>query len=284
MSREGEIQKQPSGSGGNTNNGEQTKELISPESNNVRQPYSNSHHHLFVYRRPFEVPPNTAASRQSRRPIVEVRRVKGKGKEKVQAKAASRDPNDSSDEEDDNEDDRSPCEQCRVKKISSQRQAGKRSSIICKPCHGAKVRCSFSGHPSTVKKEVNSHPTGKQLAVLESQMAQLLADNQQLCEGQVKANTYHWHFNKKLDWLMMDAARQRRLPPKMPEAGPLQLPRKRRRVVDSEEEEEEEEEQEREVERDGEGEEEEEQECGEAAEDEPAPKKAQSEKGKEREE
>ncbi|KAJ3912246.1 hypothetical protein F5877DRAFT_85019 [Lentinula edodes] len=59
-------------------------------------------------------------------------------------------------------------------------------------------------------------------------------------EGQVKANTYHCHFNRKLDWLMMDAARWRRLPPKMPATGPSELLRKWRRVVDSEEEEEEE--------------------------------------------
>ncbi|GAW04632.1 hypothetical protein LENED_006437 [Lentinula edodes] len=100
-------------------------------------------------------------------------------------------------------------------------------------------------------------------------MAQLFTDNRQLREGQVKANTYHHHFNRKLNWLMMNAARQRNLPPEMPVAGPSELPKKRKQVVDSDEEEEEE--KEREVERDGEGEEEEEWECGEAAEDELAP-------------
>ncbi|KAJ3845803.1 hypothetical protein EV368DRAFT_90062 [Lentinula lateritia] len=156
------------------------------------------------------------------------------------------------------------------------------SSIICKPCHDAKVKCSYSGRPSTVKREGGGQPTGERLAVLESQMAQLLADNQQLREGQVKANNYHRHLNRKLDWLMMDAARRRNSPPEMPEPGPSRLPRKRRRVMDSEEEEEE---KIVEEEKDGEGEEEvEEEEEGE--EEAPAPKKAKmaaSEKGKERE-
>ncbi|KAJ3858917.1 hypothetical protein EV359DRAFT_87040 [Lentinula novae-zelandiae] len=123
-----------------------------------------------------------------------------------------------------------------------------------------------------LKREGGFNPTGERLAVLESQMAQLLADNRQLREGQVKANTYHCHFNKKLDWLMIDAARRRRLPPEMLEARPSRLSRKCRRVVDSDEEEEEEE-QEEEEEEEGEGEV-------------PAPKKtktAASEKGKEKE-
>ncbi|KAJ3858425.1 hypothetical protein EV359DRAFT_87760 [Lentinula novae-zelandiae] len=107
-------------------------------------------------------------------------------------------------------------------------------------------------------------------------MAQLLANNQQLREGQVKANTYDRHFNWKLDWLMMDAARRRNLPLEMLEAGPLSLPKKRKRIVDSNQEEED---KRREEEKDGEGEEEEE---GEG--EELALKKARWEKGKEREE
>ncbi|KAJ3860298.1 hypothetical protein EV359DRAFT_85465 [Lentinula novae-zelandiae] len=113
-----------------------------------------------------------------------------------------------------------------------------------------------------VKREGGVQPTGECLTVLESQMAQLLADNRQFREGQVKANTYHRHINQKLDWLMMDTAR----------------------VVDSDEEEEgiereetkdgEEEEQEQEKDQGGEEEEEEEEEL--------APKKARSVKGKER--
>ncbi|KAJ3925244.1 MAG: hypothetical protein NXY57DRAFT_1072271 [Lentinula lateritia] len=153
-------------------------------------------------------------------------------------------------------------------------QAGKRSSVICKPCHDAKVQCSYSGRPSSVKREGGSNPTGERLAVLESQVAQLLADNRQLRDGQVKANTYHRHFNRKLDWLITDAARRRRTPPELPEASPSGLSRKRRRVMDSDEEEEHE--REKEMEEDGEGEEEE------MADKETAPIAAQSEKGKER--
>ncbi|GAW09890.1 hypothetical protein LENED_012102 [Lentinula edodes] len=100
-------------------------------------------------------------------------------------------------------------------------------------------------------------------------MTQLLADNWQFREGQVKADTYHCHVNWKLDWLIMDAARRRTSPPEMPKAGPSRLPKKRRRVVDSEEEEEE-----QEIVEAEEGEEEE----G----DKPVPKRARSEKGKER--
>lgn len=124
-----------------------------------------------------------------------------------------------------------------------------------------------------MKREGGGQPIGERLAILESQMAQLLADNRQLREGQLKDNTYNRHINRKLDWLMTDAARRRKTPPEMPEPGPSRLPKKRRRVVDSEEEEED-----RRMgeEEDGEGEEEVEEEG------EPAPKKARSEKGKER--
>ncbi|KAJ3803577.1 hypothetical protein F5876DRAFT_84986 [Lentinula aff. lateritia] len=220
-------------------------------------------------------------SESPRRPVVEIRRIKGKGKGRVQDEAAGGDPDDGDDGDDDDDNDRAPCERCRVKKISCQMQAGKRSSIICKPCHDAKVKCSYSGRPSIVKKEGGANPTGERLAVLESQVAQLLADNRQLRDGQVKANTYHRHFNRKLDWLITDAARRRKTPPEMPEAGPSGLSRKRRRVVDSDEEEEKEMEKDKEevevevevVEIEEEGEEER---------DEPAPKKARSEKGKER--
>ncbi|KAJ3815674.1 hypothetical protein F5876DRAFT_71687 [Lentinula aff. lateritia] len=202
-----------------------------------------------------------------RRPVVEISKFKGKGKGKAKAQPVDEDP-------DDGDDEREPCERCRTKKLSCQMQAGKRSSIICKPCHDAKVRCSYSGRPSTVKREGGSNPTGERLAVLESQVAQLLADNRQLHDGQVKANTYHHHFNRKLDWLITDAARRRRTPPELPEAGPSGLSRKRRRVMDSDKEEEHQREQE--LEEDGEGEEEE------MVEKETAPTAAQSEKGKER--
>ncbi|KAJ3924225.1 MAG: hypothetical protein NXY57DRAFT_970416 [Lentinula lateritia] len=178
------------------------------------------------------LPEETSGS--PRRPVVEIRRIRSKGKEKAQEEAAGGNPDDGGDENDDDEDDRTPW------------------------------------RPSIVKKEVSAHPTSERLAVLESQVAQLLADNRQLRDGQVKANTYHRHFNRKLDWLITDAARRRRSPPELPEAGPSELSKKRRRVVDSDEEEEMEKE-EVEVEEEG-GEER----------DKPAPKKARSEKGKER--
>ncbi|KAJ3886916.1 hypothetical protein GG344DRAFT_81252 [Lentinula edodes] len=124
---------------------------------------------------------------------------------------------------------------------------------------GEKDLLPDAGWPSTVKWEGGSNPTGEHLAVLESQVAQLLANNWQLRDGQVKANTYHRHFNRKLNWLITDAARRRKSPPEMPEAGPSGLSRKRQRVVDSNEKEEREieEQAEKEVEKDGEGEEEE---------------------------
>ncbi|KAJ3870839.1 hypothetical protein F5051DRAFT_447054 [Lentinula edodes] len=152
-----------------------------------------------------------------RRPVVEISK-KSKGKGKAKAQPVDEDPDDG--------DEKKPCERCRTKKISCQMQAGKRSSIICKPCHDAKVRCLYSGRPSTVKQEGSSNPTGERLAVLESQVAQLLADNRQLQDGQVKANTYHRHMNRKLDWLVTDAARRRRTPPELPQAGPSELPKK----------------------------------------------------------
>ncbi|KAJ3858196.1 hypothetical protein EV359DRAFT_88106 [Lentinula novae-zelandiae] len=217
------------------------------------------------------------ASGSPQRPVVEIRSEKGKGKEKAKAQPVDEDPDDGGDGDDDHDEDdeRTPCKRCRSKKISCQMQAGKRSSIICKPCHDAKVRCSYSTRPLTVRREGGSNPTSERLAVLESQVAQLLADNRQLRDGQVKANTYHRHFNRKLDWLITDAARRRKSPPELPEAGPSGLSKKRRRVVDSDEEEEMEKEKVEVVEVEEEGEEER---------DEPAPKKARSEKGKEREE
>ncbi|KAJ3900848.1 hypothetical protein F5879DRAFT_992482 [Lentinula edodes] len=113
-----------------------------------------------------------------RRPVVEI--PKGKGKAKAQP--VGEDPNDSSNGDNDNDDkeEQAPCEQCKSKKIPCQMQAGKRSSVICKPSHDAKVQCMYSGRPLIVKKEGSSHPIGERLAVLESQMAQVPADNRQL--------------------------------------------------------------------------------------------------------
>lgn len=139
------------------------------------------------------------------------------------------DPDDGGDGDDDDDDDEewAPCERCRSKKIPCQMQAGKRSLVICKPCHDAKVRCLYSGRSSTVKQEGGGNLSDECLVVLKSQVAQLLADNWQLRDGQVKANTYHCHFNRKLDWLIMDATRRRRTPPEVPEARPLGLSKKR---------------------------------------------------------
>ncbi|KAJ3847092.1 hypothetical protein EV368DRAFT_88152 [Lentinula lateritia] len=172
-----------------------------------------------------------------------------KGKAPQRAEASVGDPDDGDDGEDGDDDDKDkePCERCKAKKVPCLQQAGKRSSIICKPCHDAKVRCSYSNRPPTVKKEGVFNPT-----------------------GQVRANTYDHHIIKKLEWLMRDTARRREETPEAPVAGPSVLPKKRRRVMDSEEE------QEKEWDQEEVGDEEEE--------GEPAPKKARSEKGKEREE
>ncbi|KAJ3904590.1 hypothetical protein F5879DRAFT_1030639 [Lentinula edodes] len=225
----------------------------------------------------------TARSRRGSLPggssvVVEIRKEKGKGKAKAQPIGG--DPDDGGDGEDDDDDDdgRAPCERCRSKKISCQMQAGKRSSIICKPCHDAKVRCSYSRRPSTVKREGGGNPLGERIAVLESQMAQLLADNRQLRDGQIKANTYHRHMTQKLEWLIMDANRRRNSPPELPEAGPSAPSKKRRRAADSDEEEE----KEMEGEMEKEGKEVESEEEGEEENDKLVPKKARSEKGKER--
>ncbi|KAJ3929120.1 MAG: hypothetical protein NXY57DRAFT_963905 [Lentinula lateritia] len=95
-----------------------------------------------------------------RRPIIEISKRRDKGK--VKAQPVGGDP-------DDDEDNRAPCEQCRSKKISYQTQAGKRSSVICKPCDDEKVKCSYSRRPSTVKREGGGNPSGERLDVLESQ-------------------------------------------------------------------------------------------------------------------
>ncbi|KAJ3897555.1 hypothetical protein F5879DRAFT_995867 [Lentinula edodes] len=191
--------------------------------------------------------------------VVEIRKEQGKGKAKAQPVGGDPDDGGDGEDDDDDEEDRAPCERCRSKKIPCQMQAGKRSSVICKPCHDAKVRCSYSGRPSTVKREGGGNPLGEQIAVLESQMAQLLADNRQLRD-------------------VMDANRRRKMPPELPEAGPSAPSKKRRRVADSDEEEEKEIEGEMEKEREEVELEEEEEEN-----DEPAPKKARSDKGKEKE-
>ncbi|KAJ3898643.1 hypothetical protein F5879DRAFT_926893, partial [Lentinula edodes] len=115
-------------------------------------------------------------------PVVEIRREKGKGRAKVPAQPVGGDPNDGNDDKE-----KEPCERCKAKKIPCLQQAGKRSSVICKPCHDSKVRCSCSGCPSTGKQEGGS---GERMAVMESQMAQILADLRALREANSKSHQY----------------------------------------------------------------------------------------------
>ncbi|KAJ3858929.1 hypothetical protein EV359DRAFT_87022 [Lentinula novae-zelandiae] len=113
---------------------------------------------------------------------------KGTGTQSMEA----RDPNDgdngSDGEDDDDDKEWTPCERCQSKKIPCLQQEGKRNTVICKPCHDSKI------------------------AVWESQMAQLLADNRQLRDGQIRTNTFQRHLLKKINWLIMDAARRGKLP------------------------------------------------------------------------
>ncbi|KAJ3870434.1 hypothetical protein F5051DRAFT_447721, partial [Lentinula edodes] len=227
-----------------------------------------------------------------RRPVVEIRREKGKGRARIPAQPVGGDPDDGDDgdDDDDDEEEREPCERCKAKKIPCLQQAGKRSSVICKPCHDSKVRCSFSGRPSTVKREGGS---GERIAVMESQMAQSLADLRALREANSKSHQYLRQLLRRQedDHARLIAMETRMAMLGMGEgpavAGPSsrrterRQPLKRRRIVEESAEEEEGEEEEKEVEdkeketeKDGEGEEEVEEEGeGEA----PA---ATSEKGK----
>ncbi|KAJ3804247.1 hypothetical protein F5876DRAFT_83484 [Lentinula aff. lateritia] len=122
------------------------------------------------------------------------RQMEGTGKPSTEAG----DPDDGdnrSDGEDDDEDDeeRPPCERCRMKKIPCLQQEGKRSTLICKPCHDSKDR--GIGEP-------NGSIAGRQSTT---------------------------------------PRRKGKSPPPAPIAGPSELPKKRRRVVDSDKEEVEEE-------------------------------------------
>ncbi|KAJ3910951.1 hypothetical protein F5877DRAFT_86718 [Lentinula edodes] len=236
-------------------------------------------------------------SASPRRPVVEVRRVvKGKGKAQAQPVGGDPDDGDDGDEDDDDEEEREPCERCKAKKIPCLQQASKRSSVICKPCHDSKVRCSFSGRPSTVKREGGS---GERIAVMESQMAQSLADLRALREANSKSHQYLRQLLRRQedDHACLIAMETRMAMMGMGEgpavAGPSsrrtewRRPLKRRRVVEeSAEEEEEEKEVEEEVEKDGEGEAEEMEAEEEGEGEAPAPltaKTVASEKGKEKE-
>ncbi|KAJ3897435.1 hypothetical protein F5879DRAFT_27779 [Lentinula edodes] len=170
-------------------------------------------------------------------------------------------------------------------------QAGKRSSIICKPCHDAKVRCSYLGRPTTSKQREGG--SSERIAVMESQMAQSLADLRALREADSKTHQYLRQLLRRQedDHARLIAMETRMAMMGMGEAtamaGPSRRntrqrrPLKRRRIVEESEEGEEEEEgrgvEEKEMEKDGEGEEEE------VIEEETAPTEAQSVKGKEKE-
>ncbi|KAJ3885001.1 hypothetical protein GG344DRAFT_83237 [Lentinula edodes] len=206
-----------------------------------------------------------------RRPVVEIRREKGKGRAGILARWVEIRRTATMVMMTDDEEEREPCERCKAKKIPCLQQAGKRSSIICKPCHDSKVRCSFSGRPLTVKREGGS---GERIAVMESQMAQSLADLRALREANSKSHQYLCQLLRRQedDHARLITMETRMAMMGMGEgpavAGPSsrrtewRRPQKRRRIVEesAEEEEEEEkevEEKEDEVEKDGEGEEEE---------------------------
>ncbi|KAF8827428.1 hypothetical protein HHX47_DHR4000219 [Lentinula edodes] len=162
--------------------------------------------------------------------------------------------------------------------------------MICKPCHDAKVKCSYSGRPVQVRRE--GGPSGERMAVMESQMAQLLADNRSLREATSRSHQYLRQLLRRQDEDharliaidTRDAMRESAIPGPSRSVSEQLRSLKRRRIMENSEEEEEEDKGGEEVvegEKDGEGEEEEEEE-GEA----PAPKKAKtaaSEKGKEKE-
>ncbi|KAJ3804894.1 hypothetical protein F5876DRAFT_82459 [Lentinula aff. lateritia] len=111
-------------------------------------------------------PSRTSAS--PARPVVKLKRmVKGKGKEQAWAEAIGGDPDDS---RDGNDEEQAPCKRCRSKKISCQKQAGKRSSIIL-----SKQR---------------DGPPGEHMAVMESQMAQGLANLRALREAHSRSQQH----------------------------------------------------------------------------------------------
>ncbi|KAJ3912383.1 hypothetical protein F5877DRAFT_84862 [Lentinula edodes] len=207
------------------------------------------------------------ASTSPRRLIVEIQKTK-KGKKIIKAQPVGRDSDDGDDgdDDDDNEEDRAPCERCQNKKLPCQMQAGKRSSIICKPYHDTKVRCSYSGRPTALKQREGG--SGERIAVMESQMAQGLADLQAIRETHSHSQQYlHQLLRTQEDdhaWLIAIETRMAMMGGTDDE--------------ESEEEEEEKgvEEKEKKVEKDGEGEE------VEMEEEETVPTEARSEKGNER--
>ncbi|KAJ3858344.1 hypothetical protein EV359DRAFT_87877 [Lentinula novae-zelandiae] len=93
------------------------------------------------------------ATTSTRRVEVEVPRVVKKGKSFQRNEASGRDPDDGNDD-DDNEEEQAPCERCFSKKISCLEQVRREGGL-----------------------------SGERMAVMESQMAQLLADNRALREA-----------------------------------------------------------------------------------------------------
>ncbi|KAJ3804628.1 hypothetical protein F5876DRAFT_82854 [Lentinula aff. lateritia] len=223
------------------------------------------------------------ASTSRRQMEVEIPRVvrKGSGKQSVE----TGDPDDGDDgsddgDDEDEEDEKATCERCHLKKLPCLPQEGKRHTVICKPCHDSKVRCSYSGRPVATRREGGS---GERLAVMESQLAQGLADVRSLREATTRTNQYLRQILRRQDKVngRLIAIETRLSMAGSATPGPSRTvsvkPRvlKRRRVEEETEEEQEEEEKEKEVEV--------EREEGEEA---PAPKKAKtvaSEKGKEKE-
>ncbi|KAJ3803898.1 hypothetical protein F5876DRAFT_84180 [Lentinula aff. lateritia] len=121
---------------------------------------------------------------------VEIPQLIKKGSSKQGAEAG--DPDDGNDRSDggddeDDEDEKAPCARCQLKKLPCLPQEGKRYTVICKPCHDSKVRCSYSGRPVVTKREGGS---GERLAVMESQLAQGLADVRSLREATTRTNQY----------------------------------------------------------------------------------------------
>ncbi|KAJ3853634.1 hypothetical protein EV368DRAFT_81394 [Lentinula lateritia] len=230
-----------------------------------------------------------------RRPVVEIwRAAKGKGKAKAQLVGGDPNDGDDSDDDDDDEEDQAPCERGKTKKLPCQMQAGKRSSIICKPCHDSKVKCWYSGCPTTSKQREGG--SGERIAIMESQMVQSLADLWVLREANSKMHQYLHQLLQKQedDHACLIAMETRMAMMGMGEgsatAGPSRQTTKRRRVVEESDEEEDEEEKgkevEKEMEEDGGGEVEEEgggMEVEEGGEREAPAKTVASEKGEEKE-
>ncbi|KAJ3884986.1 hypothetical protein GG344DRAFT_83263 [Lentinula edodes] len=235
------------------------------------------------------------ATTSTRRVEVEIPRVAKKGKVPQRSEASGGDPDDGDDGENDDEDDeeRAPCERCYSKKIPCLEQVGKRSTVICKPCHDAKVKCSYSGRPAQARRE--GGPSGERMAVMESQLAQLLADNRSLREATTRSHQYLRQLLRRQDedharLIAMDTRdTMRGAAVPGPSRSVSERPRnlKRRRIMENSEEEEEGEKEEGKIveeEKDGEGEEEMEE--GEKEGEAPAPEKAKtaaSDKGKEKE-